>query len=157
MNTRPAMEITAPAEDTTVSRGGFATFSYTDSDPDNEASTQLFADVDGLLESTDDQTPLSEVRPELDGTPQTLTRDISTLAEGSYVVFAVTSDGVHAPVVTRAPGRLIVDNVAFQAQIVGGEQHNVTACDSFADGSSVVGGNYRGTITLGEFSKELNI
>ncbi|MEZ5963960.1 MAG: hypothetical protein R3F56_08965 [Planctomycetota bacterium] len=147
-NFPPSLTITEPAVDTTVSRGATVTLGYTDDDPDDDATTRLFLDADGDLATTGDQYPINGARVEQNGAPQSLTHELAGVPAGDYAVIGVITDSTNMPVQVRGPGRLIVANVAWATQSVGGSCRS-SAIKALADGSTVVVGDFEGTALFG--------
>jgi len=90
--------------------GGTVPINYTDDDPDSDATTTLYADRDGDLLTTGDQVVIAMDRPEMNGTPQSVSWDTTGVTPGIYRIFAVTTD-TNTIVAVEAPGRITVNNV----------------------------------------------
>lgn len=150
VNVLPQLSITAPGADIVVSRGGYVGLAYTDIDPDDQAATQLFADMDGDLSTAGDQHPLSDVRPEQNGVAQVVIGDLAGVPEAEYTVAGVISDFVHQPVQAVGQGKLRVDNLAWATSAGDAGCEVGAGIAALADGSCVVTGRFAGTATFGE-------
>ena len=105
LNEAPTVVVTAPAEDVKVglSQGGSIAIEYIDADPDDVATTDLVADLDGDATTTGDQILIEAGRAEQDGAPQTVSWEFDGVAPGNYKILALTRDAENA-VVGTAPG-----------------------------------------------------
>lgn len=109
-NTAPTVVVTAPDVDVEMglTQGGVVTITYRDADPDDEASTDLVADLDGNPGTTGDQIPIASGRPDRNGVEQTVSWNTAGVPAGSYTILAKTSDAATA-VVGTAPGRVLLN------------------------------------------------
>jgi len=152
VNVWPGLSITTPAADTIVSRGGHVSLAYSDNDPDDQATTQLFADGDGDLSTARDQYPLTDPRPEQNGAVQLVVRDLAGVPEAEYTVAGVITDAVHQPVQAVGPGKLRIANLAWAARAGDAGCEVGAGVAALADGSCVVTGRFADTATFGEGS-----
>ncbi|MEZ5966423.1 MAG: DUF2795 domain-containing protein [Planctomycetota bacterium] len=146
VNVPPTLTITLPATDTIVSRGWRVALAYVDDDPDDVATTRLFADADGDVTTTNDQYPLSDARADQNGAPQELVSELTGLPEGEYQVIGVTADVRNAPRNARAPGKLIVSDVAWATHAR--SRFFVGSVATLVDGSSIVTGLFEDVATF---------
>jgi hypothetical protein len=149
VNVPPRLTIAHPASDLVAARGGFAAIRYADDDPDDDAATQLFADVDGDVATTGDQQALTGVRPEQGGATQEVVSELAGMPEAAYFVVGIASDSVHAPVSTRGPGKLEVKNVAWAKRAGGSGTDRAVGIAALAAGSALVAGQMSGAATFG--------
>ena len=103
-NIAPTFAFVAPAGGETSDLS--FTISWTDSDPDDDASITIGVDTDA---SGFDGTVLAAGLSE-DDTADSLAWDTSGLAEGDYWVYATIDDGTNAPVQLYAAGPVTVDH-----------------------------------------------
>ena len=94
---------------------------YVDNDPDDSAVTDLFADADGDLSTTNDQFAIAAGRPELDGAPQNVAWDTAGVPAGSYWILIVISDGMFAPVQAASAGKVAGSWFPFSSGLSKGE------------------------------------
>jgi hypothetical protein len=150
-NEPPTLLFLEPAQDLVVSHGGMVPIEYADDDPDDGAATWLFADEDGDPDTIDDTILLAAARPEQNGTSQQVVwpaADMET-PPGIYRLFGVCWDGTNSPLIEEAPGAVILyENVAFARRGGGTLDDRGTATATYADGSCVVAGSFRGTATF---------
>jgi hypothetical protein len=109
-NSPPTVTVTSPQTDLDVGTGGVVPVTYADNDPDNDATTDVYADLDGNLATTGDQYTLATDVDEQDGVAKTINWDTTGVPEGAYSIIIVTDDGVNAAVTTVCPGRVNVWN-----------------------------------------------
>ncbi len=110
VNAAPTVNVTSPQTDMDVGVGGVVPVTFADDDPDNDAMTDVFADLDGNLATTGDQFALGTDLDEQDGTAKTINWDTTGVPEGAYFIIIVTDDGVNPAVTTVCPGRVSVWN-----------------------------------------------
>lgn len=112
-NIAPTVTLTTPARDVEVgaSRGGTVDITYSVHDPDDDASTDLFADQDGDPTTTGDQVVIARDLPEKDGAVHAHAWDVRAVPPGRYRIVAVSRDGSRTAVDT-APGRVVVNAVS---------------------------------------------
>jgi hypothetical protein len=110
VNTAPTVTVAEPQADLDVANGALVQVTYTDDDPDDVATTDVYADLDGNLATTGDQYPLGTGLDEQDGTARTIMWDTAAIPEGAYFIIVVTSDGTNPAVTTVCPGKVNVWN-----------------------------------------------
>jgi hypothetical protein len=108
INVPPTVSVTGPASDVRAVSGSMVPLDYSDNDPDDSAVTDLFADADGDLTTTNDQFVIATGRPELDGASQIVDWDTTGVPVGSYSILIVVSDGTFSPVQAASAGKVIV-------------------------------------------------
>ena len=148
-NLPPTVTVEAPGSATTVCRGGILEITYTDDDPDDVATTDVFADRDGDLATTNDQVALAAGRPEGDGALQTVMWDTTGVEAGSYEIVVRTDDGTNPEVQAAASGTVDVADVSYAVRAGGAAEDSGNSVATFADGSCVVTGYFEGTATFG--------
>ena len=92
----------------TVATGTPVPVTYADNDPDDVATTDVYADLDGNLATTGDQYLLGTSLDEQDGTARTIMWDTAGIPEGAYFIVIVTNDGTNPAVTTVCPGKVNV-------------------------------------------------
>jgi hypothetical protein len=107
-NAEPSVTLISPAGTVEVALGNPVNIRYRDEDPDDTASTDLFADRDGDLSTLGDQVLIEAGRAERDGAVQTVTWDTAGVPSGSYRILARTTDGT-TTVTDQAPGQVLVN------------------------------------------------
>jgi hypothetical protein len=107
-NFAPQVTVSAPQTDLDVPIGAVVPVTYADNDPDDDATTDVYADLDGDLGTTGDQYMLGQDLDEQDGTVRTINWDTRAVSEGSYFIILVSDDGINAPVMTVSPGKVNV-------------------------------------------------
>ena len=107
-NAAPTVIVTAPATQVVVPLGigGSVQIAYADDDPDDVATTTVYADGDGDLGTVGDQIVIAAGRPDQDGATQMLTWDASTAPAGAYRILARTQDA-SATAEDDAPGEVV--------------------------------------------------
>ncbi|MHC4973963.1 MAG: NHL repeat-containing protein [Planctomycetota bacterium] len=101
----PTVTVTAPAVDVGGEVGTLVQIRYADDDPDSFATTDLFADGDGDLATTQDRIRIATGRPEQGGAAQTLSWNTAGVPPGTYFIVARVSDGT-STAADAAPGRV---------------------------------------------------
>jgi sugar lactone lactonase YvrE len=101
----PSVTVVAPAVDMGGEVGTLVQIRYVDDDPDSFATTDLFADGDGDLATTQDRIRIATGRPELGGATQTLSWSTAGTPPGTYFIVARVSDGT-STATDAAPGRV---------------------------------------------------
>lgn len=101
----PTVAVVAPAADLEGEVGSLVQIRYVDDDPDSIATTDLFADGDGDLATTQDRFVIATGRPELGDTMQMLTWSTAGTPPGTYFIVAQVSDGTSSAT-DAAPGRV---------------------------------------------------
>lgn len=107
-NTAPTVTVAEPQVDLDVQDGAVVQVTYTDNDPDDVATTDVYADLDGDLATAADRYSLVKNLQEQDGTARTITWDTAGIPEGAYFIMVVTSDGTNPAVTTMCPGKVNV-------------------------------------------------
>jgi hypothetical protein len=107
-NAVPTVTVTEPQTDVDVANGTTVPVTYADDDPDDVATTSVYADLDGNLATTGDQYLLGSNLDEQDGTSRTIMWDTANVPEGAYYIIIVTDDGTNPAVQTVCPGRVNV-------------------------------------------------
>ena len=148
-NEPPQVRVDEPAVATDTVRGAAVLITYADTDPDDEATTDLLADEDGDPETTADQIFIEIGRSERDGQPQTLRWDTTGVAPGTYTILARTTDGQNDPVTATSSATVRVRNVAFAKQLGGTNGDTAAGIGALPDGSSVLTGGFFGTAVFG--------
>jgi len=111
VNVPPTVEVTAPANHIETGLGvpTDVTIVYADDDPDDVATTDLFADQDGDLETTGDQIVIDTGRPDGNGATQSVVWHVAGVPAGTYQILAQTTDGKES-VLAGAPGVVFVNS-----------------------------------------------
>jgi hypothetical protein len=108
INAAPTVTVSAPQTDVDVATGTSVPVTYADNDPDDVATTDVYADLDGNLATTGDQYPLGTSLDEQDGASRTIMWDTAGIPEGAYFIVIVTNDGTNPAVTTVCPGKVNV-------------------------------------------------
>ncbi len=103
-NTAPTVVILSPAVNVQVTRGDALAIRFRDNDPDDDATTDVFADRDGDLATTDDQFIVATGRTDANDAESSVSWVTSGIALGSYRIVVRVSDGVNAPTLATAVG-----------------------------------------------------
>ncbi|HEX5136566.1 MAG TPA: LamG-like jellyroll fold domain-containing protein [Planctomycetota bacterium] len=131
VNAPPTVSFTGPVSDVEATVGSIVAIGYADDDPDDDATTGLFADTDGDPATTGDRYAIGAARPEQDGAPQSLDWDTSGVPAGTYRILAVTSDGRHLPVAATATGIVTLVDPGMAIELLG-DGGNVTFANPLA-------------------------
>lgn len=123
--------------------GGVFELSYTDDDPEDEALTWFFADMDGDWNTTYDQWTLAGPLPETDGAPRTIRVGVKDLPPGLYHLLGMTWDRVNDAVITPAADALEVRDVSHRDPIAATVAFPEFSVAMFPDGgaASTIGTN----------------
>lgn len=128
VNAPPTVSFTEPVSDAEATVGSVVGIGYADEDPDDDAMTDVFADIDGDPATAGDQYAIGTARPEQGGAPQSVDWDTSGVPAGTYRILAVTSDGRHPPVAATAPGTVTLVDPGMAVELLG-DGGNVTFTD----------------------------
>jgi DNA-binding beta-propeller fold protein YncE len=104
----PTVTVVAPLADLSGEIGILVQIRYVDDDPDSIATTDLFADSDGDLATTQDQRRIATGRTERGGTLQTLAWNTVGSPAGTYFIVARVRDGI-STATAAAPGRVTLN------------------------------------------------
>lgn len=148
-NAAPTVSVTAPASATSLGLGATVQVDYVDADTDDVSMTDIYADLDGDISTTNDQIPIAIARPESDGAIQSVMWDTDGVPPGTYTIIAVSTDGNNSPVVAMGPGTVTVEDLSFATRAGGTSNDDATGVAAFSDGSWVVTGRFGGTVTFG--------
>ncbi len=107
-NRAPTFDLLLPFNETRVAIGVRVQLLYVDDDPDDDATTDLYADIDGELSTTDDQRVIALARPDSNGLQQDLLWQTQGIAPGIYRVIARTRDGTNPPLVSVGRGSIVL-------------------------------------------------
>jgi len=123
LNVPPTVAVTGPPANVEITLNAHVAVQYADDDPDDTASTDLFADVDGDPSTTGDRYEIGMLRPEEDGTVQSLDWDTSGVPAGTYHIVAVTSDPNFPAVTAVAPGTVTLVDPGMAVELLGDGGH----------------------------------
>jgi len=119
VNSPPVVSVAAPAADSEVRAGTMVQVTYVDDDLDDVALTDLYADVDGDLGTTNDRIAIGLAILEQNGAAQSVMWDTTGASSGTYSIFAVTSDSVNPAVTASGSGRVTVINTGNAIELLG--------------------------------------
>jgi len=123
INFPPSVSVTDPVSDRQAGVGSLVRLGWVDDDPDDAATTDLFADGDGDLLTTGDQHAIATGRAEQNGTPQSVDWDTTGVPEGTYSILAVTSDGRYSPAEATAAGTVTLVDTGLAIELTGDDGH----------------------------------
>lgn len=107
VNTPPQVIAGEPTALVAVIQGQPVTISWTDSDPDNNATIRVFYDVDGIF-GTPDDVIIATTGEDPDGLFDSVTWDTTGVAVGTYNVGVEADDRANDPVFDYASGQVII-------------------------------------------------
>ena len=110
-NVSPTLAFQSPNVDLEGQVGMVIDVRYVADDPDDEAMTDIYADLDGNIATIADRYTILKDRPEVNGGAQTVQWDTTGVPEGSYYLVGVVSDGDAPPVIQICPATIKVWNV----------------------------------------------
>lgn len=153
LNSAPTVTIDSP--DTVMAHvSGTVEIRYTDDDPDDDALTSVWADVDGNPDTTGDQFLIS-VRPDANGIQQTVQWDTAGVPADTYWIVARSEDSLPGVTEVKGPARVEFTSLfarQFGAMLPGaihaGGEVEGNAVLALADGGSVVAGSFQDCLTM---------
>jgi len=104
----PSLTVSEPQVERDVAAGVPVDIAFQAFDDDSEALVDVFADADGDPSTTGDQYALFSGIPERDGALELRTWITNNVPAGSYRILLRIDDGSNPPVVTAAPGMVVV-------------------------------------------------
>ena len=119
-NDPPQLTLDSPAAPVDVDAGDDVAITWTDDDPDDNATISLAFDPDGGADpwADADHTWITQALTEdPDGVDDQFTWDTTGVPTGTYTVWGVIDDGINAPVYSRAAGQVTVQGTVAEHTI----------------------------------------
>lgn len=149
VNANPVVQILVPGVGTRFPAGRKVEIRYTDNDPDDVARTTIYADQDGDLDSTDDQTVIEADRPDGNGATQSVSWDTSGALLEDYYIICRTVSLSNDPSMASTRIALIAD-VGVGVALGANSFDTARQVISYDDGSCVLSGILANSVTFGE-------
>jgi len=145
LNAGPTLDFVTPQADVYLLFGELVDVTYRDTDPDDVATTSLYADGDGDLGTDSDQYAIAIDVAENDGAANTVSWDTSGVPAGRYSLIAVCRDalGESAAVVSTVEVELAVVVPAPDAFVTGTPSRIAVQLGTDAAAASVDAATFR--------------
>jgi hypothetical protein len=145
---RLTLQLSAPAQARTVSRGGLLTVTFCASGPTGTADVRVVSDVDGNVNTTTDQHELAILTTTI-GTTQSATLPLAGMPLGVHHLLATATTAGAARAEAAAPGLVSVVDAAFAVREGNSTYEEGRAATTLPDASTVVVGRFSGSTSFG--------